>query len=130
LGTRTFGESSIESVISLPGSGAIRLTTARFMTPAGRQIQGKGLGPDLAVTPLKLEMLPQGATRREADLRGALKNTDPIGPRGESAMDLPHVATVTSSVATIDIGSANDEQLRQAVDVLHGLALVSGRDIQ
>jgi len=117
-------------VIPLPGHGAIRLTTARFMTPVGRQIQGKGLEPDLAVIPLKLEMLSRGATRREADLRGALKNTDSIGPRKEPAMDLLHAATVTPSVATIDIGSAGDEQLSQAVDVLRGLALVNGRGIQ
>src|SRR5216683_4136871 len=74
LGTQTFGESSIESVIPLPGNGAIRLTTSRFTTPTGRQIQGKGLTPDLVVMPLKLEKLTHGG-RREADLRGALKNT-------------------------------------------------------
>jgi hypothetical protein len=37
--------------------------------------------------------------------------------------------SVTPSVATIDIGSAGDEQLNQAMDVLHGLALVNGRGI-
>ena len=42
LGTQTFGESSIESLIPLPGNGAIRLTTARFMTPTGRQNPGQG----------------------------------------------------------------------------------------
>ena len=83
LGTKSFGESSIESVIPLQGNGAIRLTTARFMTPSGQQIQGKGLTPDLTVMPLKLAKLPQGDRRREADLRGALKNTDP-GARGRA----------------------------------------------
>src|SRR6516225_2739531 len=76
LGSKTFGESSIISVLPIPGNGAIRLTTARFSTPTGRQIQGKGLEPDLAVMPLKLEQLVQGDRRREADLRGALKNTE------------------------------------------------------
>ena len=37
LGTKTFGESSIESVIPLGSGGAIRLTTARFTTPSGRR---------------------------------------------------------------------------------------------
>jgi carboxyl-terminal processing protease len=136
LGTRTFGESSIESVIPLPGNGAIRLTTARFMTPTGRQIQGKGLEPDLAAVPMKLEKLVQGDRRREADLRGALKNTDPIAPSSKPPAVASPDATATPavseapSVATSDIGSAGDEQLSQAVDVLHGLALVSGRAIQ
>jgi carboxyl-terminal processing protease len=130
LGTRTFGESSIESLLPLPGHGAIRLTTARFVTPTGRQIQGKGLEPDLTVVPLKLEKLTQGDKRREADLRGALKNTDPIGPSSKPPMGTSPDATAAPSVATSDIGSANDEQLSQAVDVLHGLALVNGRGTQ
>jgi carboxyl-terminal processing protease len=129
LGTRTFGESSVESVIPLPGHGAIRLTTARFLTPTGRQIQGKGLEPDLTVIPLRLEKLTPGNWRREADLRGALKNTDPIAPSSKPAMDPSRSTSVTPSVATIDIGSAGDEQLNQAMDVLHGLALVNGRGI-
>ena len=57
LGTKSFGESSIESLIPLGNGGAIRLTTARFTTPNGREIQGKGLEPDLGVTPLKLAKL-------------------------------------------------------------------------
>jgi carboxyl-terminal processing protease len=136
LGTQTFGESSIESVIPLPGNGAIRLTTARFMTPTGRQIQGKGLKPDLAAMPVKLEKLAQGDRRREADLRGALKNTDPIAPGSSPPATASPDTTATPgvseapSVATSDIGSASDEQLSQAVDVLRGLALVSGRAIQ
>jgi carboxyl-terminal processing protease len=80
LGTKTFGESAIETLIPLNGNGAIRLTTARFETPSGRPIQGKGLDPDLVVSPLKLEKVAQGEHRREADYRGALKNPDPPGP--------------------------------------------------
>jgi carboxyl-terminal processing protease len=133
LGTKSFGESSIESLIPLPGNGAIRLTTARFMTPSGRRIQGKGLDPDLTVMPLKLAKLPQGDRRREADLRGALKNTDPVAPGKDPATktapgaSASPVSTPAPSVATADIGSANDEQLNEAADVLRGLALVSGR---
>ena len=55
LGTKTFGESAIETIIPLNGNGAIRLTTGRYQTPSGRAIQGKGLDPDLVVSPLKLE---------------------------------------------------------------------------
>jgi carboxyl-terminal processing protease len=134
LGTKSFGESSIESLIPLPGNGAIRLTTARFMTPSGRRIQGKGLDPDLTVMPLKLEKLAQGGRRREADLRGALKNTDPIAPSGKDTGAKPTrgagsttAADDAPSVATEDMGSASDEQLSEAADVLRGLALVGGR---
>ncbi len=133
LGTQSFGESSIETVIPLPGNGAIRLTTARFMTPTGRQIQGKGLDPDLTVMPVKLEKLAQGDRLREADLKGALKNTDTIAPDSKPAANTSPGPAVTSavqevrSVATGDIGSAIDEQLSEAIDVLRGLAVTSSR---
>jgi carboxyl-terminal processing protease len=137
LGTKTFGESAIESLIPLNGNGAIRLTTARFVTPSGRAIQGKGLEPDLAVSPLKVEKLAQGDRRREADLRGALKNpeTQPATPgstpSGGKAPDKPATAAPPKgdqpTVASGDIGTTSDEQLIQGVDVLRGLALLNGR---
>jgi carboxyl-terminal processing protease len=134
LGTKSFGESSIESLIPLPGNGAIRLTTARFMTPSGRQIQGKGLDPDLTVMPLKLAKLREGYGRREADLRGALKNTDPAttGSKIPNAGTAPAASATANpqtapSLATADIGSAIDEQLSEAADVLRGLAMMNGR---
>src|SRR5439155_13770588 len=76
LGTKTFGESAIETIIPLNCDGSIKLTSSRFVTPRGRAIQGKGLEPDLTVSPLKLEKVAQADRRREADLRGALKNPD------------------------------------------------------
>jgi carboxyl-terminal processing protease len=134
LGTKSFGESSIESFIPLGNGGAIRLTTARFTTPNGREIQGKGLEPDLGVTTLKLAKLGRGEGRHEADLPGALKNPDQSptdagkppadAPPGATATPAPEVAP---SVATGDIGSASDEQLTQAIDVLRGLSLIGRR---
>jgi carboxyl-terminal processing protease len=95
VGSKTFGESAIVSLIPLDGNGAIRLTTARFVTPSGRAIQGKGLDPDLSVAPLKLERLAQGFGRREADLRGALKNTDPTAPATPGKV--PNAATAPAT---------------------------------
>ena len=131
LGSKTLGESSIVSVIPLSGGGAIRLTTARFTAPSGREIRGKGLDPDLAVTSLKLARLAQGRIRREADLPGALKNPDQAVAKPPA--DAPPGATATPApdespaVATEDIGSASDEQLIQAMDVLRGLSLIGRR---
>jgi carboxyl-terminal processing protease len=145
LGSKTFGESAIETLIPLDGNGAIRLTTARFVTPSGRPIQGKGLDPDLVVSPLKLEKVAQVDHRREADLRGALKNPDaatPPGapdaskgaaPGGAAEPEKPPATTTTppkgdqATVASGDIGTTSDQQLSEAVDVLRGLALLNGR---
>ena len=142
LGTKTYGESAIETMIPLNGNGAVKLTTARYLTPSGRAIQGKGLDPDLTVSPLKLEKVSQADRRREADLRGALKNPDEksssASPAGPNAPDktAPEKSTNTTAtppkgdqptVASGDIGTTSDEQLSEAEDVLRGLALVSGR---
>jgi carboxyl-terminal processing protease len=130
LGTKSFGESSIESLLPLGNGGAIRLTTARFTTPNGREIQGKGLEPDLGVSSLKLAKLGRGEGRHEADLPGALKNPDQPAkppadaPPGATATPAPEEAP---SVATGDMGSTSDEQLTQAIDVLRGLALIGKR---
>ena len=134
LGTKSFGESAIESLIPLGSGGAIRLTTARFTTPSGREIQGKGLEPDLGVSTLKLAKLGQGEGRHEADLPGALKNPDQAAATpAKPPADAPPGATATPappeapSVATGDIGSTSDEQLTQAIDVLRGLSLIGKR---
>jgi carboxyl-terminal processing protease len=134
LGTKSFGESAIESLIPLGNGGAIRLTTARFTTPSGREIQGKGLEPDLGVSTLKLAKLGQGEGRHEADLPGALKNPDQAAtPPAKPPADAPPGATATPppqeppSVATGDMGSTSDEQLTQAIDVLRGLSLIGKR---
>ena len=142
LGSKTFGEAAIETLIPLNGNGAIRLTTARFVTPSGRPIQGKGLEPDLTVSPLKLEKVAQADRRREADLRGALKNPDTVKAAGKGGAappadaSTPEKSTNTTAsppkgdqptIPSGDIGTTSDEQLSQAVDVLRGLALVSGR---
>ena len=144
IGTKTFGESAIESLIPLASGGAIRLTTARFATPDGKEIDGKGLAPDLVVTPFKIEKLAKDEGLHEADLPGALKNPDqpaagaaPSAPGATAAppaktgpatsgapKPAPSVSNKTApSVANEDMGGANDEQLTQALDVLRGLAV-------
>jgi carboxyl-terminal processing protease len=139
LGTRTYGDGNIESVIPLDSGGAIRLTTARFTTPSGREIEGKGLAPDLVVTPLKLAKLAGGENLHEADLPGALKNPDlPISnlaapanatapPGGVAPAAAAAGAHPAPSVATSDIGSSADEQLIAAIDILRGLAVFNPR---
>jgi carboxyl-terminal processing protease len=73
IGTRSFGKGSVQTVIPLPGDGAMRLTTARYYTPSGQSIQGLGIEPDVEVRETREEpqhILPE----READLKGAIIN--------------------------------------------------------
>jgi carboxyl-terminal processing protease len=139
LGTRSFGKGSVQTIIQLPGHGAMRLTTARYYTPSGRSIQAKGIEPDITVEPAKIERVAQGEVMHEADLRGALKNTDPnLQPAAASApkpddasAKTPNVPPGTTPAAApsddgVDpnvLGTAEDYQLARAVDMLRGVAL-------
>ncbi|MBV8938417.1 MAG: PDZ domain-containing protein [Alphaproteobacteria bacterium] len=77
LGVKSFGKGSVQTVIPLPGHGAMRLTTARYYTPSGHSIQAKGITPDIEVQQAKIEPLkPQDHMRLEADLRRRLQNLD------------------------------------------------------
>jgi carboxyl-terminal processing protease len=49
LGKRSHGKGSVQSVFPIPGNGGIKLTTARFLTPLGEELNGKGIQPDITV---------------------------------------------------------------------------------
>lgn len=92
VGLTSFGKGSVQTVIPLgPGKGAIRLTTSRYYTPAGRAIQGSGIEPDFEVAPVRLsdeelEALERRAARfSEAALPNALANDQGVERRA------PHI---------------------------------------
>ena len=75
LGAKTFGKGSVQTVMPIPGQGAIRLTTARYYTPSGRSIQATGIEPDIEVLAQREDATAAHRAReREADLRRALRN--------------------------------------------------------
>ncbi|MBV8651668.1 MAG: S41 family peptidase [Alphaproteobacteria bacterium] len=133
LGTKSFGKGSVQTIIPLPGHGAMRLTTARYYTPSGRSIQAKGIEPDIYVEPAKIEKVAQAEIRHEADLRGALKNTDKVDPNAKP--NVPPGTTPTdssekgdaNSVDPLVLGTGQDYQLARALDMLRGVALFNGR---
>lgn len=49
IGTKTFGKGVVQSIYPMPDSGALKITTARYVTPLGRDIQHKGIMPDIVV---------------------------------------------------------------------------------
>jgi carboxyl-terminal processing protease len=49
LGEKTFGKGSVQSIIPLSDGSALRLTTAKYLTPAGHSIDGVGIIPDIEV---------------------------------------------------------------------------------
>jgi carboxyl-terminal processing protease len=49
IGTRTFGKGVVQSIFPMPDQGALKITTARYLTPAGRDIQHHGIEPNILV---------------------------------------------------------------------------------
>ncbi len=91
LGTRSFGKGSVQTVIPLPGNGAMRLTTARYYTPSGRSIQALGITPDVPVRET-FEERPTFGGEKESDYNKVLTNQ---GGTGSQALpprtDLPPI---------------------------------------
>ena len=76
MGERSFGKGSVQSMIRLDKTHAVKLTTARYYTPAGRSVQEGGIEPDIRVPQISD---PDARKRsqlafRESDLRGHLVN--------------------------------------------------------
>lgn len=126
LGTRSFGKGSVQTIMPLSGHGAMRLTTARYFTPSGRSIQAKGIEPDIVVQQAKIETIKRQSKRREADLRGALKNTDAGGAPGQKSQE-PGTSSNRDTASNGTEGAPEDYQLARALGLMHGLALYSGR---
>jgi len=49
IGTKTFGKGVVQSIFPMPDQGALKITTARYVTPLGRDIQHRGIDPDIVV---------------------------------------------------------------------------------
>ena len=116
LGTKTFGKGSVQTIIPLPGHGAMRLTTARDYTPSGRSIQAKGIDPDIVVEAAKIEKPTEKGDK-------PVKTSDV--KKDDSGDDPPEQSSVDPAV----MGTAADYQLARAVDMLRGIALFNGRVI-
>ncbi len=49
VGVKTFGKGSVQEVVQLPGNSSLKITIAKWLTPKGSEIDGKGLEPDIKV---------------------------------------------------------------------------------
>jgi carboxyl-terminal processing protease len=114
LGTRSFGKGSVQSVIPVSNSAAMRLTTARYYTPSGISIQAKGIEPDIEVLMARIETLEGGITREE-NLKGALDSTATEG--SEDATD----AAPAKKFKQDEV----DYQLARALDLIRGVSVFS-----
>ncbi len=76
MGETSFGKGSVQSMIRLDRTSAVKITTARYFTPSGKSVQEGGIEPDIRVPQMSDPDLARRAklTLRESDLRGHLVN--------------------------------------------------------
>jgi carboxyl-terminal processing protease len=74
MGERSFGKGSVQTLIPLTDTTALRLTTARYYTPSGRSVQEGGVNPDIPVPQLSDADYKDRPRLRESDLRRHLIN--------------------------------------------------------
>ncbi|HZO93786.1 MAG TPA: S41 family peptidase [Candidatus Baltobacteraceae bacterium] len=74
VGEKTFGKGVVQSLYNMPNRGALKITTARYVTPKGRDIQHKGIVPDVVV-PQRVD-LPIIDTSQDKQLSVAKKIID------------------------------------------------------
>ncbi|MGV8119373.1 MAG: S41 family peptidase [Candidatus Xenobiia bacterium LiM19] len=73
MGSKTFGKASVQKIFPLPNSSAVKITTAHYVTPKGRDINKRGIMPDITVEEKKdkdkkVQVKP-GPPEKEADLQ-------------------------------------------------------------
>ena len=113
MGTNTFGKGSVQTIIPITETRAVKLTTARYFTPNGRSIQAEGIIPDIKVP------------RHRVTPRNRNRNNLKISEKNLSG----HLANKNSDSEKVDNKTKKEEsdlifrdfQLYQALNVLTGL---------
>jgi carboxyl-terminal processing protease len=113
IGTRSFGDGSIQTIIPLgPEQGALRLTTSRYYTPSGNSIQAKGIVPDIEVVQDEPENVKKKAPIGEATLSGHLPG---------------HGVEQVASQSYVPPDVKDDKALVAAANLLHNAPAPKGR---
>ena len=117
IGTQSFGKGSVQTIIPFQVSNSddltgIRLTTARYYTPSGKSIQGKGITPDMIIEQGEFESY-NFKTFSEADLKDSLdKNNETSENNNE----------VKEELSEFEKRLAIDYQLQRAIDLIRGVS--------
>ena len=115
IGTKSFGKGSVQTIIPFKKSNGemagIRLTTARYYTPSGESIQGKGIDPDIIVEQGNFEAREFNRIS-EADLKDSLDKDE---QKEKENLD--------SELSPQEERLLIDFQLSRAVDLIKGLSI-------
>ncbi len=123
MGEPTFGKGSVQTILPMNDKAALKLTTARYYTPAGRSIQALGIKPDIVVETRNIDEAADTNVSqiKEADLSGHLDNAEKNQSDDadkQTAQDQPKTDNKPALIET-------DYQLHEALNVLKGLVFFS-----
>lgn len=121
MGSNSFGKGSVQTILPLSESRAVKLTTARYFTPSGRSIQAEGIVPDILVERARVTAYNTSAQITEADLSGHLGNGNGDSDSKKSR---------TSSARAASELLASDNQLYEALTLLKGVNILGLRNKQ
>ena len=126
MGQRSFGKGSVQTLIPLGQTTALRLTTARYYTPSGRSVQEGGIKPDVRVPQLSDPDYKTKPKFRESDLArhliNEIKTTDPSFE--EDAKDDPRFSITAEQLKAKGI---DDFQLYYALQTIGRLGGQPGK---
>ncbi len=127
MGFQTFGKGSVQTVVPLGDTRAIKLTTARYYTPSKRSIQAEGIKPDIELDHLKIAALEDRGFKqlKEADLSGHLENDNgKHGIKTEKKKDAKKDAGDKDREGSL---ASKDYPVYEALNLLKGLHLLSAK---
>jgi len=117
VGTRTFGKGSVQTIIPLPDGAGLRMTTARYYTPANRSIQALGIAPDVEVSARQSD----GQGTASADGGAMRENRLDKHLKGQAEKSADAMAADPETREKL----RNDPQLNTALSILRGVELFS-----
>ncbi len=126
VGQKTFGKGSVQVILPITDTEAIKLTIARYYLPSGRTIQAVGVTPDIEVEPGEVTTRENKFRIKEADLKKHLegeleKFDDSVADEEElSSTQENNQTTITPEMLYKDI------QLKEAVGIVKALTIVKG----
>ncbi len=135
MGAQTFGKGSVQTVRPLSPETAVKLTTARYYTPAGKAIQAKGIVPDVFLDETAEGNVFAALRTREADLEkhlsGADEKKDPERDKAREEarrkLEEQMARSKEPPKPLPEFGSAEDWPLQQALNQLRGLPVVASK---
>lgn len=126
IGTQSFGKGSVQSILPLSETSAVKLTTARYFTPKGRSIQAEGIKPDIWIE--QSEVTPyESNSFKEADLPRHLNNKKEENADKDSSAAKDKSQRKKQSSDKIDQLLKTDFQLYEAYTLLRGMSILLPR---